>query len=211
MRRFSTPAMPFYLRLLQSQKSTPTNQRILLISTLLHFKVKPFLCEISMWAWFGIFQEDEIHEKEPALAAIPTELLLPTMRRLGMMDLLDPDWNLVGPWSGILDHLAQVAGGFPRVTADKILSEKSIMWSKARNSIFCRRMSTDYMFGRGPPPQSFKYFSKCSVEMCCNVETAKKPHKHRCTKCYYFHFCSDACKEYAHIFDLHDCDFTPPV
>jgi len=180
------------------------------VGTLLHFKVKHFLCEISMWAWYGIFQEDEIHEKEPALAAIPTELLLPTMRRLGMMDLLDPDWNLVGAWDGILDHIAQVADGFPRVTADKILSENSIMWSKARNSIFCRRCHRITLFGRGPPPQSFKYFSKCSVDMCCNIETAKKPHKHRCTKCYYFHFCSDACKEYADMFDLHDCDFTPP-
>eukprot|EP00985_Skeletonema_marinoi_P021154 scaffold12862_cov140-Skeletonema_marinoi.AAC.4 len=126
------------------------------VDTLLHFKVKPFLCEISMWAWGGIFEEEEIHEKEPALAATPTELILPTMRRLGMMDLLDPDWNMFGAWDEILDHIAKVSDGFPRVTADKILSENSIMWSKARNSIFCRRMSPDYMFGRGPPPQSFK-------------------------------------------------------
>ena len=196
------------MQLLQLQKvpHKPKNSA----DTRIHFQVKTFLCEASLRAWSGIFESDEIHNKKRPLVAIPTDLLLPTMRRLGMLDLLDEDWNMFGPWDEVLDHIVNSSGGISKVPADKILAEKSCIWNKARNSIACRRMSRNHSFGRDSAPQCFRYFNKCSVDMCCNVETAKKPHKHRCTKCYYFHFCSDACKNYAAMFDLHDCDFTPP-
>ena len=166
--------------------------------TLLHFQVKAFLCNISFQTWNGIFQSSSVHNRERPLVAIPTDLLLPTMRRLGMLDILDEHYIMYGPWNGILDHIAESTDGISKVPADKTLAERSSIWKNARNSIMCRTMSkNDSTYGWGPAPQCFRYFSKCSVDMCCNVETAKKPHKHRCEKCYYFHFCSNACKDYA--------------
>jgi hypothetical protein len=99
-----------------------------------------------------------------------------------------------------------------RANVDKILTEESNLWNKARNSSACVG-NKQVQLQQGPAPQSqcFQYFTKCSVYLCCSVETAKKPHKHRCTRCYYFHFCSDACKDYADTFGLHDCDFTQPL
>ena len=197
----------FLLAIIAVSKKYPHNPKN---SVKLHFQVKTFLCNTSMCTWMGIFEVDEIHDGEHSLVAIPADLLVPTMRRLGMLDLLDEDWNMSGPWDDILDHIAPVTKDISKVPADKILADKSSIWSKARNSIACRRMAQNYAFGREPAPQCFRYFSKCSVDICCNVETATKPHKYRCTKCYYFHFCSEACKDYADMFDLHDCDFTPP-
>ena len=188
--------------------------------TLIHFQIKEFLAKFVMTAWmsydssscgetFGAFAS-----RSPPIAKIPTDLFVPTMRRLGMRDLLDPQWNLHGEWSEILTEMNKCGDAHIvfNDTSDRVLEERSVVWRKARNSITCRsmRMRGGFMAGMPPPPQCFQYFPKCSVMECSNLETAASPHPIRCTRCYYFHFCSVACERVANAFSLHDCSATPP-
>lgn len=122
----------------------------------------------------------------------------------------------MGEWDELISEMNRCLDApVVKDSSDKILQEKTFIWRKSRNSINCRRMMKSqmgYMMGMPPMPpasQCFEYFSKCSVKGCSNIETPEKPHPHRCTKCYYFHFCSNACNQYARMFDLHDCDSTP--
>lgn len=190
------------LAILEFAKEYPHKPKNSLLTTV-HFKTKSFLANSTLWIWHNLFSGDTIK----ALTDAPLELLVPTMRKLGMMDVLDEDWNMYGGWDCILN---EIGAGLPRVSADKALAEKSELWRKARASICCRRLSRRGYGSGDPNPICFQYFSKCSVDGCVNMEAASKKHPHRCNKCYYFHFCSDACKAYAEKFGMHDCEFTPP-
>lgn len=121
------------------------------MDTLIHFQVKSFLCNMSLWTWCDMISKDGIHDKKPSLVAFPIDVFVPTLRRLGMMDLLDEDWNMYGSWDQILDNIAQI-GDVPlsRVNADVVLTEKSNFWKKARNSSCCRRMSRNTASGNLP-------------------------------------------------------------
>ena len=132
-----------------------------------------------------------------------------------MNDLLDPAWNMHGSWDDILVELSRVCDEPPRkMSCDAILEQKSAEWRRSRNSLSCRNMAHgspySHVVGRmEPASQCFQYFPKCTVPLCTSIETPQKPHKHRCTDCYYFHTCSDACATYARMFQLHDCHLTP--
>lgn len=169
--------------------------------TTIHFQVKRFLCEYANETWKHFIDEH-----------FPVSLLLPTMRRLGMCDVLDPDWNLYGPWDTMLTEIRDENVFVERIPADDILQKKSFALNKARNSIQCRGIAKNPNLRQfhNPPPQCFSYFPKCSLECCQNIETREKPHVLRCEKCWYFHFCSKACQDYTALFQMHDCDFTPP-
>ena len=180
------------------------------VDTVLHFQVRPFLCRFSIAAWSGYGAWSGASKP---ITKMPTDLIVPTMRRLAMHDVLDDDFMSMGEWNELISSMNKCLD-VPVVkdSSDKILQEKTFIWRKSRNSIQCRRMMNSqsvYMRHMPPASQCFEYFSKCSVGGCSNIETPEKPHPHRCTKCYYFHFCSNACNQYAEMFDLHDCDATP--
>mmetsp|Transcript_16617 Transcript_16617/g.18696 ORF Transcript_16617/g.18696 Transcript_16617/m.18696 type:complete len:239 (-) Transcript_16617:234-950(-) len=153
-------------------------------------------------------------DTDAKLTRFPTSFLVPSMRKLGMMDVLDDNWMMYGGWSQVSVELGRKAVPFDKKNADKILEEKSMIWKNSRNSLRCRMWAkngtTSTRRSMPPAQQCFQYFSKCSVSECSSIETSKKPHKHRCTECWYFHFCSDTCKRYATMMNLHDCTFTPP-
>jgi hypothetical protein len=191
------------LPLLEAYPHKPKNVR----PTLLHFCIKTHLSECACTIWNSLVPEDTIS----STTVIPLDLLIPTMRRLGMMDVLDKDWNMCGDWNEILEVFQRQAP-LQKTSADKILQELSLVWKLARNSMQCR---THHNFPGMPAalshaPQCFHHFSKCTARACANVETPQKPHKIRCKKCWYFHCCSLACESYAEMFDQHQCSFTPP-
>ena len=184
-----------------------------LTETKIHFKVRSFLSKVAFSTWECTIKKSGT--SDPMRSKFPTQLLLPTMRKLGMMDVLDYDYGFYGPWEEILEYFNLNADTFVAPTrCDRVLATRSDIWKRARNSIDCHAIAKGEMFGglpRGPPaPQCFRYFSKCSVKDCCNIETAEEQHKLRCTICYYHHFCSDACYDYAQMFGEHDCNFNPP-
>ena len=181
------------------------------LATVLHFQVKQFISQFSESLMVKIITDDydyEVMGRRP-LPAIPTDLLVPTMRRLGCLDCLNPDWNFFGAWDEICLQINKRADEpiVVKIRVDKILQGKSMALKLARNSLSCRRF---YGFNRDFPPQCFRYYSKCSVMSCCNMETPENPHARRCEKCWYFHFCSVSCERYAKMFGLHDCEQTPP-
>jgi hypothetical protein len=156
----------------------------------------------------NMFRNSGGHNK-PTKKLLPMDLFLPTMRKLGLVDCLDPKWNYYGSWNDILIRFARRGRVVvPKTKADAILQEKSHQWRSARNSQTCRGLMPSE-FNITPAPQCFRYFPKCSVVGCCTVETAGKPHKIRCTRCWYYHACSPACDNYSELFDMHQCDFTP--
>ena len=182
------------------------------VKTLIHFEVKSFITNCSRNTWEMMMRTTDgiSSHRDAKLTRFPTSFLVPSMRKLGMMDVLDDNWMMYGGWSQVGVELGRRAVPFDKKNADKILEEKSMVWKNSRNSLRCRMWAKNETRSMPPAPQCFQYFSKCSVSECSSIETSKKPHKHRCIKCWYFHFCSDSCKRYATIMNLHDCTFTPP-
>mmetsp|Transcript_4918 Transcript_4918/g.5440 ORF Transcript_4918/g.5440 Transcript_4918/m.5440 type:complete len:403 (+) Transcript_4918:461-1669(+) len=184
-----------------------------LMATVIHFNVKEFLGEFCLDTWHTLLERDNVFDRS-FTKKIPAELIVPTMRKLGMLDVLDTQWNMYGAWDEFFTEVNRYAfDPIVKTRADKILAENSKKWKFARNSITCRNLLSHGKFGNfgmDPAPQCFQYFSKCSVRQCCNVETRKKPHSRRCEKCWYFHFCSEACADFADMFGLHTCESTPP-
>lgn len=189
--------------------------------TIIHFQIKPFLARFSEGIFIKLVKPElggmfTSRGGDSLVTKIPTDLLVPTMRRVGCSDLLDPEWNFFGSWNDICREIRdRLESPIAKTSADNLLEEKSMAWKLARNSIACRKMSGVMGFGSmfgsmGAAPQAYQYFPKCSVKYCKNIETAKKPHSIRCQTCWYFHFCSEACQRYAEMFSMHDCDSTPP-
>ena len=173
------------------------------VNTIIAFQVKAMLTRIALCTWGTMVDMGGINSfmfeyKMPSSkkTKLPLDLYIPIMRRLGMMDILDPDWNTDGEWYEILGESLQKAGDGPiqKIKADEILQRRSTIWRKTRNSFSCRRMAVSPKFIKHLPPtpfsQCFQYFPKCSVNECPNIETRKSPHPIRCKKCWYFHCCS---------------------
>jgi hypothetical protein len=188
---------------------------------MLHFAIKSHLSRCACAIWHPLLQSDNMnyltsHVPPPKL--IPVDLLIPTMRRLGMVDVLEEGWNLLGDWNDILEPFqSQGATLLLKTPADEVLQERSSVWKLARNSMLCRGMFTNpemparlRMPRMSNPPQCFRYFPKCTTTACANIETPQKPHKIRCQKCWYFHCCSPACEMHAEMFNEHHCSFNPP-
>lgn len=123
---------------------------------------------------------------------------------------------MLGGWEDILKGLEAkccTAGPVLRLPCDAILHEHTTILRNARNSMQCKFFSVRFMrYTEEQAPQRWRYFPKCSAPACANIETAEQPHSFRCQKCWYFHYCSEACQEYCDtIMGLHPkfCRDTP--
>ena len=72
--------------------------------------------------------------RDAKLTIFPTSFLVPSMRKLGMMDVLDDNWMMYGGWSQVGVELGRRAVPFDKKNADRILEEKSMVWKNSRNS-----------------------------------------------------------------------------
>jgi hypothetical protein len=195
------------LPMLEAYPHKPKDMR----PALLHFRIKSYLSGCASAIWHPLLQDNAMScltsRDVPPPKVIPLDLLIPTMRRLGMMDVLEENWSMFGDWNAVF---SQGAAPLQKTPADKILQQRSSVWKLARNSMTCRSMPAFPGMNLPTPPQCFRHFSKCTVPACSNIETAQKTHKIRCQKCWYFHCCSPACERYAEMFGQHKCSFTPP-
>jgi hypothetical protein len=112
-----------------------------------HFRIRACLVSFCLELWDKLFPETDYfgtrgnsHGDKPK-NKIDLELIIPTMRRLGMMDCLDKDWNVHSDWNAILQEMEKHGTKHvPHTNADKILAEKSQIWRNSRNSMNCRTM-----------------------------------------------------------------------
>jgi hypothetical protein len=111
----------------------------------------------------------------PSKRDIPLNLIIPTMRRLAMLDLVDRNCDQFGDWNTIFQEFqSQGVSPLPKTQADQILQERSSQWKLARNSLACRnhhKMGSS--MGMGFAPQCFRHFPKCTADACSNIETPK--------------------------------------
>jgi MYND finger len=189
---------------------------------IMHFEVKEFLASAACETWDTLYDYS---------IPIDASRFIPVLRRCAMLDILDKDWNMLGGWDDILKGLEAKCcqggggggmmsgggggGGGPivRLPCDAILHEQTTILRNARNSMQCKFFSVRFMrYTEDQAPQRWRYFSKCSAPACAHIETPERPHTLRCTKCWYFHYCSEACMEYCdNIMGLHPkfCKDTP--
>lgn len=168
---------------------------------ILHLRAMKFLCEISLGTWAQVIYDSKIK-----LSSSQVDEFIPLMRQLCMVKCLDKEFNMYGPWNEILNELSNhnCAGKIKRIEADAHLDRITTQLNRACNSMQCKIMSlrssdmpdfaSSFMYEESCAPQRWNYFPKCSNMHCYNIETKERPHLLRCTKCYYFHWCSEACK-----------------
>ena len=180
-------------------------------------QTKEFLASVAVQIWSVCLYEEGIPLVENKTLAY--------MRQLAMMDVLDEKWNFAGGWERILCLLEERHGALPRIPMDKALQDNTDSLRQARNSLRCQILELNRLERRwvtfsstkeggkkfGPPP-IYAYYPKCSAYMCSEVETPEKPHRLRCYKCHYYHWCSPACRQYSEeVADHHDkfCEQCP--
>jgi len=169
------------------------------LQTQTHFHVKSFLARVACDWMVALFQND---------IKFDPDITIPVLRRLALRDVLDEEWNYYGAWQETLDTLSQLVGDIQRIPMDERLYKTTFQLKMARNSSRCQRLPT--FCGMPTPPQSFLYFPKCSSNHCNNIETKEKPHSLRCTRCYYYHYCSESCKALTDsAFHLRYCQSVP--
>ena len=178
-----------------------------------HFQGKELLTHLSRTIIIDLLMEESINVSEVEL--------LPTIRILAMQDMVDPDWDIYGPWNELLTELNRKCLQNQAVTlsSDRCINEYTTELKKGRNSLRCKQYRSSDLYqnlgmmgGREYAPQQWDYQAKCSNDRCGNIETRKEPHPYRCDSCHYFHFCSSACYLYSLTNDSHSrfCDSTPP-
>lgn len=163
----------------------------------IYLKAKDFLATIVLQIWTVTFYEQGIDFVD--------DQTIPYLRQLAMLDLFDKNWTFAGSWEQSLSLLEERFGDIPRISSDKMLDETSHVIRQARNSIRCQALemenlpqtanSADLPSVRKSPQHMYSYFPKCSEYLCSEIETASKPHKLRCYKCNYYHWCSSACQD----------------
>jgi hypothetical protein len=185
------------------------------------FRAKEFLACIALQIWGVCMYENGI----PVIKA----KAVPLLRKLAMLDCLDPNWNYAGGFEMVLRLLEERTGRITRISSDRLLQESSDMFRLARNAIRCQileltglkkdeslrkcfnigggtNMSTTTLFEYTSPrrqssfelaPQMCAYFPKCSAYFCSDVETPQNPHRRRCYRCHFYHWCSPACQDYS--------------
>lgn len=174
---------------------------------IIHFEGKEFLAAVACETWDTLYDFS---------IPIDPDKFIPVLRRCAMLDILDKDWNMLGGWEDILKGMEAKCcnrGTVHRLASDAVLHEATTILRNARNSMQCKFFSVRFMrYTEDQAPQRWRYFPKCSAPACANIETPQHPHKHRCRKCWYFHYCSAACQEYCdNIMGLHPkfCKDTP--
>ena len=172
-----------------------------------HLEGKEFLAAVACETWDTLYDTG---------VSIDPQRFIPILRRCAMLDILDKDWNMLGGWEDILQGLeAKCCNHQPiqRLPCDAILHDQTTILRNARNSMQCKFFSVRFMkYTLDQAPQRWKYFPKCSAPACAHIETRQSPHQLRCTKCWYFHYCSPTCQDYCEsIMGLHPkfCVDTP--
>ena len=218
-------------RLAESVPHHKTNVRQVLI----HFDGKEFLAAVACETW------DTLYDYGIPEALDPPQWFIPVLRRCAMLDILDKDWNMLGGWEDVLRGLEAKCGGaegsnpnalntssspqssnnttiptiVPRLPCDAILHAQTTILRNARNSMQCKFFSVRFLrYTDDQAPQRWRYFPKCSAPACSNLETPQRPHPFRCRNCWYFHYCSPACRDYCDdLMGLHGkfCQDTPPA
>lgn len=166
-----------------------------------HFKTKEFLANVTLQIWSVVYYEHGIPFVE--------DQTLPYLRQLAMLDVFDKNWSVAGSWEASLRLLEERYGGLPRISSDRSLDESSVIVEKSRNSLRCQELHATcpeavdrYLEERRDPDLMYQYSPKCSAYMCSEIETPHQPHRLRCYRCYYFHWCSPACRDYTE--EVHD-------
>jgi hypothetical protein len=173
------------------------------------FKAKEFLSNVAFQIWATCFQDQGI--------TLVEDHTLPCLRRLAMLDLLDPEWSYAGGWESALTMLDVKHNKVHlRIPADKAINETTEMIRQARKSMNRQAMAIACILDDGGDAfelpysstltmdvishfgsQTFRYYPKCSAYMCSEIETPEKPHQIRCFRCHYYHWCSTACQNYS--------------
>jgi hypothetical protein len=173
---------------------SPDKEEVANMST--YFKAKEFLSSVALQIWSVCLYEQGIPLVEDRTVAC--------LRQLAMLDILDENWNYAGGWEQVMRLLEERHGRLPRIGADRRLDEGTDLIRRARNSIRCQVLELDDLQTTAPKstwgyqvPQMYSYFPKCSAYMCAEVETSDKPHRLRCYRCHYYHWCSPACQQYS--------------
>lgn len=73
------------------------------VKTLIHFEVKSFITNCSRNTWEMMMRTTDgiSSHRDAKLTIFPTSFLVPSMRKLGMMDVLDDNWMMYGGWSQV--------------------------------------------------------------------------------------------------------------
>ena len=73
------------------------------VKTLIHFEVKSFITNCSRNTWQMMMRTTDgiSSHRDAKLTVFPTSFLVPSMRKMGMMDVLDDDWMMYGGWSQV--------------------------------------------------------------------------------------------------------------
>jgi len=171
-----------------------------------HHKAKDFLSRVSVYLWKDFLCRNNI--------PVAPEVLIPLMRKLAMLDIIDANWNAVGCWNDILQHVEMQCNVYiEQIPSDKILHEKSMLLHDGRDSMRCKQIRLTQKRSDKNGMYCCELQRKCSSPSCSNIESRERPHKLRCHECFYFHWCSKACYEYCCKFtNIHSylCKDTPP-
>ena len=168
-----------------------------LSKTATFFKAKGFLASIAFQIWSVCLYEQSIQM---------VDRTVPTLRQLAMMDVVDESWKYSGSWENLLRLLEERHGHIVRIAADRSICDNSVILRRARTSLRNQVESMDALHPSGGEicydvhsmtDQIYNYFPKCSAYRCANIETPDKPHRLRCYRCHYFHWCSPACRQYS--------------
>ncbi|CAJ1941990.1 unnamed protein product [Cylindrotheca closterium] len=168
-----------------------------------HFKAKEFLANITLQIWSEVYYKHGIPFVE--------DQTLPYLRQLAMLDVFDKNWSVAGGWEQSILLLEEHFGSLPRISSDKSLDETSEIIERSRNSLRCQQLRAEYPLAvdyyleeRRDRDLMYQYSPKCSAYMCSEIETSNQPHRLRCYRCYYFHWCSPACRDYSEeVQDVH--------
>lgn len=172
-----------------------------------HHKAKEFLARVAIYLWKDFLCKNVI--------SIVPEILVPLMRKLAMLDVLDLNWNTVGAWGDILRYVEKHCNVcIGRIPSDKVLHDMTVLLHDGRDSMRCKQLRVTQHPGSTDRNalHCWELQRKCSSPSCSNLETRERPHKLRCHECFYFHWCSKSCREYCCKFtDIHGslCNDTP--
>lgn len=160
-----------------------------------YFKAKHFLSGVALQIWSVCLYEKGV----PMIR----DRTLPYLRQLAMLDLIDILFNFAGGWGQIMELLEAKHGDLPHIPIDRALADSTDILRTARNSIRLQILElgeasvSDRSSITRTVPQMYRYSPKCSAYLCHNIETADKAHRYRCYHCHYYHWCSQACREYS--------------
>eukprot|EP00978_Attheya_sp_CCMP212_P035432 scaffold154282_cov29-Attheya_sp.AAC.1 len=147
---------------------------------------------------------------------------IPDLRRLVMLDLFDFSMFLElendTSWEAVLEtfeakcnvkiHTIPSDSALDKMyetivkSREAFLRKKLLMTTELSEEIEAARKRTSLWWAEEDLLNHVQ--RKCSLQGCPNLETPDKPHTFRCTECYYFHWCSAACRDICNCYPPHD-------